>query len=682
MEREVTLEEGGYNPGGERKKNPLDKNGEVSRCSICGSIFHWARFCPDSYEAKEDRGTNAEQVKETLIEGAMDVLIGETLNMAILDSGCSKTVCGNTWMNCYLDTLSEEDKKLVKEEKSDTIFKFGDSKTICSMKRMTIPTEIAGKSVNLQTDVISYNLPLLLSKEAMKKANTFIDFANDKISILGNEVDVQFSSSGHYYIAIGRLNSSNEATKRNLDKSLTLYCGDIHGKSNEEKEKIAVKLHRQFSHPSSDRLKSLLKDANMKDIELFKKIEQLNESCKICKKYRKPKPRPVVGFPMAKHFNETVAMDLKEWSYSPKIWFLHLIDHATRYSASCIIYTKKKEEIVKKIFSLWISVFGTAEKFLVDNGGEFNNEEFRTLCENLTESPWSNGVVEKHNAVLGFTVTKMMDDLKCDLNLAVSWSISAKNSLKNVNGYSPNQLVFGRNPNFPSNLINKPPALEGETTSETVANNLNMMHSARQAFIESESAEKIRRALRHQTRSSGDTKFCTGDIVFYKRNLSKKWKGPGSVIGQDGQQVIVKHCGTYVRVHPCRLLLEKECEQLDTHSEDQIVADNERSINVTNKVVNFDDVDENDDKDVTNTDSDENDNNEEATAPDDDDESNHSSSADDDRNSKPTNTEDKLHEDETMDGESTENLTEMDDLQLEDVKTFIGIEIAKNQTIC
>ena len=65
----------GYNPGGERKKNPLDKNGEVSRCSICGSIFHWARFCPDSYEAKEDRGTNAEQVKETLIEGAMDVLI-------------------------------------------------------------------------------------------------------------------------------------------------------------------------------------------------------------------------------------------------------------------------------------------------------------------------------------------------------------------------------------------------------------------------------------------------------------------------------------------------------------------------------------------------------------------------------------------------------------------------------
>ena len=33
----------------------------------------------------------------------------------------------------------------------------------------------------------------------------------------------------------------------------------------------------------------------------------------------------------------------------------------------------------------------------------------------------------------------------------------------------------------------------------------------------------------------------TGDSVFYKRNNSNEWKGPGTVIGQDGQQVLVKH---------------------------------------------------------------------------------------------------------------------------------------------
>ena len=32
-----------------RKKNPLDETGEVSKCAICQSIFHWARNCPDAY---------------------------------------------------------------------------------------------------------------------------------------------------------------------------------------------------------------------------------------------------------------------------------------------------------------------------------------------------------------------------------------------------------------------------------------------------------------------------------------------------------------------------------------------------------------------------------------------------------------------------------------------------------
>lgn len=37
---------------GTRQNNPLDANGQISRCSVCGSKFHWARQCPDSYETK------------------------------------------------------------------------------------------------------------------------------------------------------------------------------------------------------------------------------------------------------------------------------------------------------------------------------------------------------------------------------------------------------------------------------------------------------------------------------------------------------------------------------------------------------------------------------------------------------------------------------------------------------
>ena len=134
--------------------------------------------------------------------------------------------------------------------------------------------------------------------------------------------------------------------------------------------------------------------------------------------------------------------------------------------------------------------------------------------------------------------------------------------MHNVHGFSPNQLVYGKNPNFPVVVRNKPPALEGKRDCEIVSCNLNTMHAARQAFIKSESAEKLRRANKqtsnkHQTRTYSDVKYFTGDIVYYKRNNSNEWKGPGTVIGQDGQQVLVKHGGSCVRVHLCRLLLEQ-----------------------------------------------------------------------------------------------------------------------------
>ena len=63
-----------------------------------------------------------------------------------------------------------------------------------------------------------------------------------------------------------------------------------------------------------------------------------------CFKHNKAKPRPIVGFPLAKCFNETVALDLKEWSSNT--WFLHMIDHLTKFSASCVIKSKYKEVIV------------------------------------------------------------------------------------------------------------------------------------------------------------------------------------------------------------------------------------------------------------------------------------------------------------------------------------------------
>ena len=79
------------------------------------------------------------------------------------------------------------------------------------------------------------------------------------------------------------------------------------------------------------------------------------------------------------------------------------------------------------------------------------------------------------------------------------------------------------------------------------------MHVAWQAFIQSESSDRIRCALQYQTRTSGDVSYFTGDIEYYKRENNSQWHGPGTVIGQDSKQILVKHRSVYVRVHACRI---------------------------------------------------------------------------------------------------------------------------------
>ena len=36
-------------------------------------------------------------------------VLGKTLNLGVLDSGCTKTVCGEEGLKCYVDSLGEEE---------------------------------------------------------------------------------------------------------------------------------------------------------------------------------------------------------------------------------------------------------------------------------------------------------------------------------------------------------------------------------------------------------------------------------------------------------------------------------------------------------------------------------------------------------------------------------------------
>lgn len=575
-------QKGGRKPRSPVEKNPLDDRGNPTQCLICKSEYHWANRCPhrgqqgsssrqhDTVEVSHSDNTTL--LSEHLImqqssnetSDSLTDLMKETWNSAVLDCGATKTVTGRSWYKHYYTCLPEADKKLVTIQKSSTFFRFGDGQRIASSECVKIPAKVGNKAVFISVDIIEKDIPLLLSRDSMKKAKMEVNFSNDQAVIFGEKIDLTLTKSGHYTIPL----TSAVKILRNFEKGQTNRIVLTLTECRDDKKK-AIKLHSQFAHASSGRIIKLLKSAGPEwsnKTSLFKELEVVEKNCESCMKFKKAPARPVVGLPLGKEPNECVSMDL--FFFQGNI-VLHMIDVVSRLSSGRRLNSKKPSEVIKGIFHEWLKNFGAPLKFLTDNGGEFANEEFIELCEQhniivkttAAESPWSNGIIERHNATMEEMLGKVLDEKKCDFDVALASCFSAKNSLMNVDGFTPFQLHCGRNPRLPSTCFDSPASYE-KSSSEIVQSNLDTMFRSRKAFIASESSDRIKKALSHNTRSSNGVKFCNGDVVFYKRKDRKEWKGPGVVIGQEGQEVLVKHGSYYVRVHPCRLLLKNESDSL------------------------------------------------------------------------------------------------------------------------
>ena len=317
----------------------------------------------------------------------------------------------------------------------------------------------------------------------------------------------------------------------------------------------ALKLHKQFAHPSKEKL---IREAGIKDLELEEEVRRIGENCETCIKFKRAPSRPVVSMPMARNFNDILSMDLKIWHDK---YFLVMVDMATRYCNACVINCKIARVIIDSFMRHWVALFGTPKKILTDNGGEFNNNEFRSMGENFNievictaaESPWSNGICERLNAVLKDNVLKILEEHDCSLETALAWAVAARNSLHNNHGFSPNQLVFSFNPGLPNIADDRPPALENVTSSQIVANNLNALRKSREEFIKSDANERIKRALSRNISKTEDDKVELGNYVYYKRDGENSWRGPARVIGKDGKINILRHGGQVVRAHICRV---------------------------------------------------------------------------------------------------------------------------------
>ena len=307
-------------------------------------------------------------------------LVGETLGHAVVDTGCPCTVAGVVWLKSYINTLSRKDRLAVEQKNSDNKFSFGDGSTYSSLYNVIVPIYVNQCRYTLSVDIVNCNIPLLLSRDTLRKAKAKIDIEMATIDFLGATVPLMTTTTGHLCLSIHRsFDTSNKETQKVLSR--VLFSSPIEGVGSDLKNKVS-KLHLQFCHPTAERLIDLLKRAGTTDQHIFDVVHEVTLGCDVCLKNKRPPLRPAVSFPLATSFNQVVALDLK--SRGSEGYILHMIDHLTRYSCACIIKNKRKETIVKGLLEYWIRIFGPPKYFLSDNGGEFVNDEMVDFAEKFT----------------------------------------------------------------------------------------------------------------------------------------------------------------------------------------------------------------------------------------------------------------------------------------------------------
>ena len=196
-------------------RGPIEKK---RRCFRCSSLRHWVKECPEKIhkivrskpdynnsnhppnrrcqiyyeEVDESESENEQPTDESsrAIFFQSDVgnevedilLVGQTINQAVLDCGASQTVCGTEWYQCYLDSLGDEQLNQITESPSSTVFKFG----VGSLKSAETSKHSGNnmrKEYFLSVQIVKTDIPLLLSLSSMKKLGMNLDLPNDRAII-------------------------------------------------------------------------------------------------------------------------------------------------------------------------------------------------------------------------------------------------------------------------------------------------------------------------------------------------------------------------------------------------------------------------------------------------------------------------------------------------------------------
>jgi hypothetical protein len=233
------------------------------------------------------------------------------------------------------------------------------------------------------------------------------------------------------------------------------------------------KLHRYFSHSSTQNHFALLKRAKADDLDASTRavLTDIQNSCSTCQRYSSKPLRLKTTLPSGEELSSGSELPMNLMFINGKT-VLHVTDSATRFSAATFLdlhsesYGQSSDCIWDAFTDIWHSIYtGYPDRLLVDSGSAFMNVKWKTITESRgitlrisgVEAHNSLGIEERYHGQLRRVYKKFEHEFPhVGPALLLRIAVKAINDTMGTNGIVPSLLVFGVVPRFPPMSIDLP----------------------------------------------------------------------------------------------------------------------------------------------------------------------------------------------------------------------------------
>ena len=459
---------------------------------------------------------------------------------------------------------------------SNKHYEFGGGRKTYSLGKVRLPVYVIDRNRNphllhVWVEILNQpRLPLLLGSQSLTRVKGTLCFGDHTLTIDWRDkrlcLPINQERSGHFHLQFYPMSQAEENyltreivyraewTKEETQRVVAYIALEENPQVEKIKEpknlkrprrrkpltrKQIIHLHQALGHAHPDKIKDMVKKTKMWDENTIKAIDDLTQ-CEVCAVEHSRLPRPRVAAPRAVSHNHILAIDLKEnrrYKNAPP-FILYFCDAFSKFKAACFINNKKGATIAEH----------PPKYIMSDRGAEFLSGEVQDLCQfhgikyttTASYSPHQNGLVERGHAVADRALERMITaDPSLKPQVALAWAIQAANTMQNINGCVPFQLVFGRLPQHPSLVEDNPGANEVIADSQAQwARHYRTMMMAREHFAAAEADFTLKKALKQRIYTD-PARVSVGDWVYFRRNLDRYWKGPAKVVLKDSKSL---HC--------------------------------------------------------------------------------------------------------------------------------------------